>query len=101
MNMHLGNTRRIVEACLEYDLLRKEAAYVLSIAYHETAHTMKPVREMGGESYLRSKKYYPNVGMGYVQLTWLVNYKKASDYLGVDFVSNQSCCLSRNMRRLF
>ena len=31
--------------------------------------------------------------MGYVQLTWLVNYKKASDYLGVDFVSNPKLLL--------
>jgi len=46
------------------------------------------VREFGSEKYLRSKKYYPHVGMGYSQLTWLVNYQKASDYFGVDFVAN-------------
>lgn len=54
---------------------------------------MKPVREYGGETYLRSKKYYPYVGMGYVQLTWLANYEKASKKLGVDFVSNPKLLL--------
>lgn len=93
MNLNLGDTRRIVEACLEYGLLRNQAAYVLATTYHETAHTMKPVREYGGEAYLKKKKYYPHVGMGYVQLTWLVNYKKASDYLGVDFVNNPKLLL--------
>lgn len=69
MNMNIGDTRLLIEAGRERGLLRNQMAYVLATAYHETAHTMKPVREMGGEKYLRSKKYYPYVGMGYVQLT--------------------------------
>lgn len=88
MNLTLGDTRLIIDACQKYSLLRNQAAYVLATAYHETAHTMKPVREMGGETYLRSKPYYPYVGMGYVQLTWLANYQKASKKLGVDFVKH-------------
>jgi putative chitinase len=51
-------------------------AYCLATAYHETAHTMQPVREMGGEKYLRSKKYYPWVGEGLVQVTWEENHRK-------------------------
>ena len=51
-------------------------AYMLATTFHETAHTMQPVREMGGEKYLRSKKYYPWVGEGLVQVTWEVNHKK-------------------------
>lgn len=86
MDLKLGDTRLIIDACKERGLLRNQAAYVLATAYHETAHTMKPVREMGGEKYLKAKKYYPYVGMGYVQLTWLANYKKAGKKLGVDFV---------------
>lgn len=93
MNMNLGDTRLLIEAGRDYGLLRNQMAYVLATAYHETANRMKPVREYGGEKYLQSKKYYPHVGMGYVQLTWLVNYKKASDYLGVDFVGNPKLLL--------
>lgn len=51
-------------------------AYMLATALHETAHTMRPVKEYGGEEYLKSKKYYPYVGRGYVQLTWDYNYLK-------------------------
>lgn len=93
MDLALGDTQRIVAECRERGLLRNQAAYVLATAYHETAHTMKPVREMGGEGYLRSKPYYPYVGMGYVQLTWKANYQKASEKLGVDFVQNPKLLL--------
>lgn len=93
MDMKLGDTRLIVNVCAANGLLRNQAAYVLATAYHETAHTMKPVREYGGEAYLKSKKYYPYVGMGYVQLTWKENYEKASRKLGVDFVSNPKLLL--------
>jgi putative chitinase len=51
-------------------------AYILATAKHETAHTMQPVREMGGEAYLKSKPYYPWVGEGLVQVTWEVNHRK-------------------------
>ncbi len=54
----------------------RHLAYVLATAYHETAHTMQPVREMGGERYLRSKRYYPWVGEGLVQITWEENHRK-------------------------
>lgn len=87
MNLNIGDTRLIVDACKAAGLLRNQAAYVLATAYWETARTMKPVREYGGEAYLRQKKYYPYVGMGYVQLTWKANYEKASKKLGVDFVA--------------
>jgi hypothetical protein len=51
-------------------------AYALATAYHETAHTMKPVVEYGSKKYLMGKKYWPFIGRGYVQLTWDYNYKK-------------------------
>ncbi|WP_273772722.1 hypothetical protein [Brucella intermedia] len=88
MNMHLGDTRLLIEVGRKHGLLRNQLAYLLATAYHETAHTMRPVREYGSENYLRAKPYYPYVGMGYVQLTWKANYQKASEKLGVDFVSN-------------
>lgn len=86
MNLTDGDTELIIETCRQAGLLRNQCAYVLATAYHETAHTMKPVREYGGETYLKKKKYYPYVGMGYVQLTWRENYERASKKLGVDFV---------------
>lgn len=93
MNMHLGDTRLLIEAGRERGLLRNQMAYVLATAYHETAHTMKPINEMGGEKYLRSKKYWPYIGRGYVQITWKVNYEKAGKVLGVDFVAKPELLL--------
>lgn len=93
MDLKLGDTRLIIDACKAAGLLRNQAAYVLATAFHETAHTMKPVREYGGEKYLKSKAYYPYVGMGYVQLTWKNNYEKAGKALGVDFVKNPKLLL--------
>jgi hypothetical protein len=87
MNLDLGDTRLLIEAGRERGLLRNQLAYVLATAYHETAHTMKPIMERGGEKYLRSKKYWPHIGRGYVQITWLINYQKAKKALGVDFVA--------------
>jgi hypothetical protein len=51
-------------------------AYILATAWHESAHTMQPVREMGGEEYLRTKPYYPWVGEGLIQVTWEKNARK-------------------------
>jgi len=93
LNLTRGDTALIIRTCKKHKLLRNQAAYVLATAYLETAHTMKPVREYGGEKYLRSKRYYPHVGMGYVQITWEYNYLKASKKLGVDFVSNPKLLL--------
>lgn len=96
MNLDQGFTRLIIDTCKKHGLLRNQAAYVLATAWHETAHTMRPVREYGGEAYLKRKKYYPYVGMGFVQLTWLENYEKASKKLGVDFVSDPRKLLDAN-----
>ncbi len=93
MNMHLGDTRLLIEAGRARGLLRNQMAYVLATAYHETAHTMKPIIEKGGEKYLRSKKYYPFFGRGYVQITWRENYVKAGKALGDDFVKNPALLL--------
>lgn len=68
-------------------------AYMLATTYHETAHTMQPIEEYGkgrGRTYGKpagphGKVYY---GRGFVQLTWLANYEKASKKLGVDFVKH-------------
>lgn len=83
-------------------------AYMLGTAYHETASTMQPIREYGTPAYftrlydVRGKR--PEVarrmgntepgdgirycGRGYVQLTWKINYQRASRLVGVDLVAN-------------
>ena len=93
MNLSLGDTRLIIDACKAKGVLRNQCAYVLATVFHETAHTMRPITEMGGMNYLKSKPYYPFIGRGYVQLTWEANYKKASAKLGVDFVKNPGLLL--------
>ena len=95
MNLDLGDTRALIAECKKQGVTREQCAYVLATSYWETARKMKPVREMGGERYLKSKKYYPYVGMGYVQLTWDYNYKKASKKLGVDFMASPRLLLER------
>lgn len=77
-------------------------AYALATAWHETAHTMQPVKEYGGASYFfrmydpqgqRPKLARANgnihpgdgvkfCGRGFVQLTWRANYKRAGEKLG-------------------
>lgn len=52
----------------------RKLAYALATAWHETAFTLMPVSEYGGEKYLKGKPYYPWYGRGYVQLTWADNY---------------------------
>ena len=76
-------------------------AYMLATAWHETARTMLPIKERGGDDYF-TRMYdvagerpktciaYGNTcagdgprhcGRGFVQLTWKVNYGKADDAL--------------------
>lgn len=81
------------------------AAYMLATAWHETAHTMLPIAEYGkgkGRKYgtntdIDGSRYQglPHIyfGRGYVQLTWLTNYKLMSQMLGVDFVNNPDLTL--------
>jgi hypothetical protein len=64
-------------------------AYMLATTKWETDHTMQPIQEGGGPAYLKSKKYYPWYGRGYVQLTWDYNYKKMTQLLkAADFRSS-------------
>lgn len=83
-------------------------AYALATAYHETAHTMQPIKEYGGPKYF-TRMYDPTgtrpklaasmgntsagdgpkyCGRGYVQLTWKNNYARAGKAIGVDLVNN-------------
>lgn len=99
-------------------------AYALATAYHETAHTMQPINELGGDAYF-FRRYDPQGnrpdiakqlgntqpgdgarfhGRGYVQLTGRNNYALASTKLGVDLIGHPELALSddvaaRVMRR--
>lgn len=72
----------------------RQIAYILATAYHEcynprTPETrLTPMKEFGGEAYLKGKKYYPFYGRGFSQLTWETNYKKESKRLGIDLIKN-------------
>lgn len=112
MNLNLGDTRLIIEACRKHGLLRNQAAYVLGTSYHETAHTMEPVRETLAQTdnsaiarldrawqrgllpWVKSAYWRDGFfGRGYVQLTHRFNYERAGRELGVDMVSDPSVAL--------
>ena len=73
-------------------------AYALATAFHETDHTMQPVREYGlgkGRPYgvadpVTGHCFY---GRGLIQLTWKVNYRKASALVDVDLVNEPDAAL--------
>lgn len=54
----------------------RKLAYMLATTFWETDQTMQPIREKGGEKYLKTKRYYPWVGEGLVQVTWETNHRK-------------------------
>lgn len=72
-------------------------AYMLATTKWETASTMQPIKEYGGFAYLKSKRYYPWYGRGFVQLTWKANYAKfrqrVIDGCGVDIIADPDALL--------
>jgi len=78
----------LVRRCTEAGMNYPEGAYTLATVYHETAATMLPIKERGSDEYLKSKKYYPYIGYGYVQLTWKDNYERIGKLIGVDLIKN-------------
>lgn len=63
------------------------AAYGLATAWWETARTMQPVKEAYWlpESWRKKNlRYFPHYGRGYLQITWLDNYKWADRELGLN-----------------
>lgn len=67
---------------------KRHWAYILATIFHETAYSFLPVTEFGSQKYLKSKPYYPYIGRGYVQLTWISNYKKFAKLLDIPLVEN-------------
>ena len=92
-------------------------AYALGTAWHETAHTMQPIREHGGTAYFTRlydvtgqrpelARKMGNInpgdgprycGRGYVQLTWRSNYRRASDELGYPLEGNPELAMRRDI----
>lgn len=92
-------------------------AYALATAWHETAHTMQPIREFGGPAYLTrmydvtgqrpslAKSMGNTVpgdgprycGRGYVQLTWRSNYRRAGEALGYPLEGNPELAMRRDI----
>lgn len=71
-------------------------AYILATVWHETAHTMQPVKEAYWKSEEWRKKnlrYFPWYGRGDIQLTWEENYKKAGKAIGVDLIANPDAAM--------
>jgi len=100
-NSEVEGLNAILDACK--GLTAAQTAYCLATAYHETAHTLQPIKEMGGNAYF-TRMYdvqgaRPDVakrlgntlpgdgakyaGRGYVQLTGRANYAKAGQKLGL------------------
>lgn len=72
-------------------------AYMLGTTKWETDHTMQPIKEGGGVAYLKSKKYWPWYGRGFVQLTWKRNYDAfrapVLKLFGVDIVEDADAAM--------
>jgi hypothetical protein len=87
------------------DTDRRQLAYCLATFKWETAHTMEPIDEFGGDAYF-NKRYGPGTkvgkmlgntqagdgarfhGRGYVQLTGRANYTKAKTLTKKDCLTN-------------
>ena len=92
-------------------------AYALATSFHETAHTMQPIKEFGGEKYFTRRygiegqnprlarslgntlpgdgaKY---AGRGFVQITGRSNYSKSGIKLNVDLVNGPDLALSKDI----
>lgn len=105
--------KAVLAACYERQHSLAFTAYELATDYHETAHTMQPVNELGGAAYyLRLydvngqrptlAKQMGNTapgdgvkfhGRGLVQLTWKTNYATAGKALGIDLVGHPELAL--------
>jgi len=77
----------------------RQVAYILATAYHECHNPrhpelrLTPMKEFGGETYLKSKTYYPYFGRGFSQLTWDYNYTKEQKRLGIPLLANPDLLL--------
>jgi putative chitinase len=103
----------ILKACVAANWPVSFTAYALATAYHETAHSLQPIKEMGGTAYFTrmydiqgnrpdKAKQLGNLtpgdgarycGRGLVQLTGKANYAAAGQKLGVDLLNHPELAL--------
>lgn len=90
----------IIDECSKQDVTdTRQVAYILATAYHECYNPkhpdtrLTPMIEFGGDTYLRSKKYWPYVGRGFSQLAWLDNYRKETKHLGLPLIEQPELML--------
>lgn len=107
---HVRNMESILDYALEQDVPVQQISYMLATCFHETAGTMRPIAEYGrGKGYdygqmldmgrgpgqrvpySEPKQLY--YGRGYVQLTWLSNYRAAGRKLGLDLAGNPALAM--------
>lgn len=108
-----NGVQEIIKDCTNAHWPIAYTAYALATAYHETAHTMQPIKEYGGYAYYtrlydisgqnpKRARLMGNTaigdgarycGRGFVQLTWKTNYARASRELGIDLVKNPDLAL--------
>ena len=85
----VDNLNDLHGACLAAGITdQRQQAYVMATTYHETAHTMEPIDEIGkgrGRKYGAPVGPYKKVyyGRGATQLTWYDNYLRFEKLLGV------------------
>ena len=93
------------------------AAYGLATAWHETAHTMLPIKEYGGERYfwrmydIEGNRPYKAkelgntepgdgaryCGRGYVMITGRTNYERASEITGEDLINDPDLAMESDI----
>lgn len=109
-----SGTQAILAACIAACWPISYTAYALATAYHETAHSMQPIKEMGGDAYLARmydiKGNRPDkarelgnltpgdgaryCGRGFVQLTGKKNYAFAGQRLALDLINHPELALT-------
>lgn len=89
----------VILICLKAVTMASKFSQIASLATIavETAFTFKPIAELGGDKYLRSKKYYPYYGRGVGQITWQDAYEKYGKLLGIDLVGHPELALDTNV----
>lgn len=106
--LQVDSINAIMAECVRQGVkLKTQVAYILATAYHEgndfdgkstgKIQALVPIVEKGSDTYLKSKPYWPYIGMGFVQLTWLNNYKKFQPLIkqrfGVDIIATPKLLL--------
>lgn len=89
----------IIDSFLNYgDKDPRKLNYIIATAIHESG--LRPIKEYrakeGTRVYELQQRYWPSgyYGRGFVQLTWERNYKKMSDFIGVDLVADPDLALN-------